>query len=187
MDYNVLRKIVAGCVRNVKGDESQFRINLNELTKRVKELGLIPVLYKNDYISKSVTVDDIIVLAEFFKEDKLQWFDGDRSFEFLTFIREEDIDDNLQNLLQDLSHARLNEIDENSEPCRIKPIGEQAKDSCCRACKQRVVDAKSTFISIISAYPCYTTVIAKWVKKDSISLNIRFRANSLLINAESEK
>lgn len=186
MDYNVLRKIVAGCVRNVKGDESQFRINVNELTKRVQELGLIPVLYKNNYESKTVTVEDVVLLSEYFKEDKLNWFDGHRTYEIISFIREEDVDEDLQNLLQDLATIRLNDTNEYT-PCNIKPIASQAKDECCRACKQRVLDAKSTLISIISSYPCYTTVIAKWVKEDSVSLNIRFRANSLLINSESSE
>lgn len=185
MNYNELRKIVASCIRNIKGNENHFSINTSKLIKKVKELGLIPVLYKDSYESKEVTVEDVVILSEYFKEDKLQWFDGTRTFAFLTFIREEDVDDNLQNLLQDLNEWKFNEKEKGS--CKVKPAIEQAKDECCRACKQRYIDIKSTYISIISAYPCYHTVIAKWVKKESISLNIRFRANSLLINSDIEE
>lgn len=178
MDYNILRKIVATCVEG-KGDNKYFRVNIVKLAKKLKKLGLIPVVYKDEFISKNLECDDLFLFVEYFKEDKLKWFDGDRTFLSLLFIREEDMDEQLQDLLYELYNMKKNSDTDDNNTYR----------QCCCFCKKdeiRKIDEKSILISIMSKYPCYFAIIAKWVKEDCITLNIRFRASSLLINSEKE-
>ena len=182
MDYSVFRKIIASCVENKK-DNIFFRINIHKLCRKLEKFGIIPVLYKTEYMSKAVEPDDLFLLLEYFKEDKLDWFDGERTFLSMLFVREEDMTDELQDLLHDISISKIKRKRETT--CGSVKLINDGCDCCCN-CNDSNVDVKSSLISIITKYPCYSAIIAKWVKEDSISLNIRFRASSLLINSDKE-
>lgn len=179
MDYNELRTAVVKCVEG-REDSDFFKLNMFKLAKTVKPMGLIPIIYSSSNKSRKVTPDDIPLLAEYFKEEKLNWFDEKKTFLHVIFVRAEDMDEDLQDYLADCYQVRRYE-DGISKPCsKDKSF---AKD--CRRCESRRIDIISTLASIVSSYPCYTAIVAKWVKKDSISFNIRFRANSILINSDA--
>ena len=183
MDYNVLRTVLANCVEG-KRNNKIFKLNTYKLRNNVREFGLIPVIFKNEYISKRVTPDDVPLLTEYFKEEKVLWFDDDKTFLTVIFIREEDMDERLQDLLEDCEEFRKRELQIPKTPCNVKPI-EQKGCLRCKTCDRKNIDIVNTLASITGQYPCYTALIAKWVKPDSISLNIRFRVNTLLINSEN--
>lgn len=189
MDYNVFRKIIASCVEG-KGDNIFFRVNTRKLCTKLKKFGIIPILYKNEFVSKAVEYDDIFLLAEYFKEDKLEWFDGERTFLPMLFVREEDMTDELQDLLYNLHQARVSGSKGEEIGCpydKIKIVDNQC-DCCCCCCHYNDnIDVKTILINIISKYPCYFVIIGKWVKEENISLNIRFRASSILINTDKDE
>ena len=183
MDYNELRTVVANCVEGKRNDR-KFRLNTFKLKKKVEEFGLIPVIYKNNYESKRATPEDIPLLSEYFKEENVLWFDDQKTFLTIIFVREEDLDERLQDLLEDCYEQKKRELQPPKLPCNVKPIRQQTGCRKCNICDDRSIDIVNTLAQITGLYPCYTALIAKWVKPDSISLNIRFRANSLLINSE---
>jgi hypothetical protein len=149
-------------------------------------LGLIPVLYSSNLVSKEILPEDVPLLAEYYKDDKLRWFIGDKTFVSLIFIREEDMTEELQDLLDDLKQYRMSIGEELKDPRRInvRKVRQEPEKECC--CNPKI-DVSSTLISILSSYPCYFAIVGKWVKDDSISLNIRFRANSILLSDENKK
>ncbi len=191
MDYNVLRKVVASCVEG-KDIERGFRLNIHKLRRMTKSFGLIPVVTKLEYISKPVTQEDIPLLGEFFKKDALLWFDGKREYTHIIFVREEDMDDELTRLLQDCTQYIVN-LEKNA------PINKGAKkvfncsvcpteyDDNCRCCPNRTINIESVICNIMAKYPCYTAIIAKWTKPDSININIRFRVNPVLMDKDKEQ
>lgn len=178
MDYNVLRKIVVNCVEG-RCDDDFFKLNTFKLNKKVSGLGLVPVVFKHEYKSKRVGPEDIVLLAEYFKEEKLIWFDNSKTFLTIVFVREEDMDDELRSLLADCSQAMENEIDP-PEKCEVDQ--KKVCKEICKTCPRRKIDLSATLSKIIGTYPCYSTVVARWVKPDSITISVRFRANSILIN-----
>ena len=191
MNYNVLRKVVSSCVEGRQNDP-HFRINMFKLRKLTADLGLVPLVYKESYNSKRVMPDDIPLLMEYFKEDKIEWLDSKRTFLTLIFIRQEDLVDNLQELTEDLLEGMYKpKDDEEILPggiIQIKstPVGKKKKPNCKFYCpKRRTPDIVSTLGKIVGTYPCYTCIVAKHVRPDAISLYIRFRANSVLLDSES--
>ena len=189
MDYNVLRRLVANSVDQVPAtkDNSDFKINMFVLAKKLKPLGLFPLVYKKNDWSKRVEPSDIPLLMEYFKGEKIQWFDGRKSFLSLVFLREEDLDDPLQELLQDLTFAMELEKEKMILPCGMKYVKGKKKEEKKFKCPEleEGKDIVSILASIVSTYPCYTAIVARWIKPESISLNIRFRANSVLLAEEN--
>lgn len=181
VNYNDLRIIVASCV---EGSEEglDFRVNMFKLTEKLKPLGLIPLFYKNDFNAKIVTPEDVPLLTEFFKKDNVTWFDDHKSFINIILVREEDIDDELSVLLQEILRARLEERPKPLHKRNIRNVCDKKPPKC--HCLERV-DLIKVLTTITGNYPCYTALIAKSLGKDCIHLNIRFRANIVLMNKES--
>ena len=191
MDYTKIRKIIANCCADTgKPNDPIFRVNMMKLAKLVQPYGYIPLIYKNNFISKMAEPEDIPLLSEYFKEDKLTWFDDRKSFLNIIFIREEDIDDKLENLLADCVLSRERETQPPKIPCNVKPK-EKEKDYHCLTCphnKDRLkIDMVKTLAVIVGNYPCYIALVAKYVKRDAILMNIRIRANSILLSSSDNK
>lgn len=188
MDYNKIRKVIANCCTDKwTMNDPIFRLNVHKLSKMLQPYGLVPVIYKNNYISKQVGPEDIPLISEYFKEKKLEWFDKRKTYLTITFIREEDIDDRLEDLLADCVIVREMETNPPKVPCNVK---EKNSTHHCMTCphnrNKQNIDITKVVAEIMGNYPCSTALIAKWVRRKDILMNIRFRANSLLINADKD-
>jgi hypothetical protein len=85
----------------------------------------------------------------------------------------------LEELLEKLQQARK-EMADKINPSRHKNVKEINNNG-----EISQTEITSTVITILSKYPCYHAVIGKWVKEEEIRLNIRFRANSVLLTDEN--
>ena len=90
LDYNILKKkILKSCKQ--PGTTLEFIINSKQLDTLVRPLGLAFIY--NDCKSEQVTGSNIPLLSEYFKREKLSWFNRSRHFITLTFLDLEGLDE----------------------------------------------------------------------------------------------
>lgn len=186
MDYKKIRKVIVKCCTdNGTMNNPIFRLNVFKLSKLLQPYGLVPVIYKNNYISKEVGPEDIPLISEYFSDDRVKWFDKKKTYLTITFIREQDIDDRLEDLLADCVIVREMETNPPNPkvPCNVK---EKDYSYHCMTCphnkNKQNIDISKVMADIIGSYPCCTALIAKWVRKKDIVMNVRFRFNSLFMD-----
>lgn len=180
MDYNELRKVVASCIEGP--DHSiNFRLNMYKLTRLSEVFGLIPLFYKNHFTSKEITAEDMPFIAEYCKGNDLLWFDENKAFLTCIFVRAEDMDSDLQNLLQDILRYRIDQKKTKHPLCHENV---NHHNNCIYKESTDIIDIIS---KIVSKYPCHMCFIAKAVTPQNILLNIRFRPNNILSEIEKEE
>ncbi|MCM1215995.1 MAG: right-handed parallel beta-helix repeat-containing protein [Lachnospiraceae bacterium] len=180
MDYNELRKIVASCIEGPE-QSINFRLNMYKLTRLSEVLGLIPLFYKNHFLSKEITAEDMPFIAEYCKGNDLLWFDENKAFLTCIFVRQEDMDTDLQNYLQNILRLRIEQKKDKHPFCHDHV---NHHHDCYYKESNDIIDIIS---KIVSKYPCHMCFIAKAVTTQNILLNIRFRPNSVLSEIEKEE
>ena len=99
-DYKKLKKcIIRSCKQN-SANTLNFTIAADNLYKSAENIGLL-FLY-NDFNSEQVTGSNIPLIGEYFKNDKLAWFNRSRHFIALSFVVKDKLDEEGFLLVQQL-------------------------------------------------------------------------------------
>lgn len=163
VDYNVLKSnIIKSCIQ-VEKDELLFEVNYDKLSDLSEDIGLAVVDVGTK--SKAVEAKDIIILSEYFKGKKLSWFNENKEYTQLVFVKLDNADDHLLELLEDMN---TNEVDDPD------------------------IDKAATLAEIIANYPCYTATVVAYNSNNperlgKISYMIGCRANTITITQENYK
>lgn len=161
LDYNALKKTI---VKNCKQDSANylnFSINGKKLDQAVSNYGLI-FLY-NNFKSEQITSANIPLVGEYFKRDKLAWFNRSRHFMTISFVVEDKLDDKGRKLVEMLK-------DEN-----------RSKDPS--------FDRADIVAELLAYYPCYSATIVSYRSEDpnrigKNSYTVMVRANCVAIRDE---
>lgn len=163
VDYNVLKVNIIKSCRQIQKDELGFEVSYTRLNKLLDDIGLtmVNVGTKSDCIKP----ENIINLSEYFKDKKLSWFNENKEFTQLVFVKTDAIDDNLSTLLEKMNQEHIDDPD---------------------------LDKVQTLAEIIATYPCYfATVIAYEANNPERfgkpTYMIGCRANTVTIKEENYK
>lgn len=103
VDYGTIkRNIVKSAVQNSKGVLSFF-IKYSKLNNDISDLDL--VLIPNGLQSRQIESFDIPLISEYFKNEKLNWFNRSRQFTVLTFVPKNAVDDRLKDMIEKLKSS----------------------------------------------------------------------------------
>ena len=164
LDYNVLKtNVIKACFIPDAADKLDFSINHEKLLKSTDDIGLVPV--KVNLNSNMVTVESIPAISEFFKAQKLSWFDGSKNVATIVFVKKENINDKCQELIN------CAEVDTVENPD---------------------VDAANALATILAEYPCYLCMIVSYLSNDPMrqgrtTYMASCRANMVAIQQEQYK
>jgi hypothetical protein len=155
INYTELKKaIIKVCKQDGRG-ALNFSINGMKLNDAVKdEFGLI--FLQNVFKSTQVDSTNIPLLGEYYKKEKLAWFNRSRQFMTVSFVVKEKLDERGRELVELL-------YDQN-----------RSKDPS--------FDRADIVAELIAYYPCYSATIVSYKSEDpdrigKISYNIVIRAN----------
>ena len=160
LDYNLIKK----CIIRASKQESQttldFIINAEKLNEYVEPHGL--VFLKNGIKSRFVKSTDIPLISEYFKKQKLSWFNRSRHFTSLSFVVKDSLDEKGLKLIEDLYDK-----DREDDPD---------------------FDRVATVADILADYPCYNAVVVAYRSDDpnrlgKNSYTIIIRANINVISS----
>lgn len=158
LDYNKLKKSIIKSCKQEGANILNFTIAADNLNRLVDEFGLI-FLY-NDFKSEQVTGSNIALIGEYFKNDKLAWFNRSRHFISLSFVVRDKLDEEGLDLIDKLM-----------------------KDN---RSKDPDFDRTKIIAKILSKYPCYNTLTIAYRSDDPNrigrnSYSIMVRANNIAI------
>lgn len=161
IDYNAIKRCIIKACKQENSIVLDFKINADKLNASVQELGL--TFIDNFTRSKPVTSNDIALISEYFKKEKLSWFNRSREFVSLTFVLNESIDEECAKMIRDLH-------DKNRE-------------------KDPEFDRVALLAKISANYPCYNAVTVAYRSDDPNRLGKNsyttiIRANVNAINKE---
>ena len=161
IDYNAIKRCIIKACKQESEVVLDFKINADKLNASVQELGLTFV--DNFTTSKPVVSTDIPLISEYFKKQKLSWFNRSREFVTLTFVRNKYIDEECTRLIKSL-HDKDREKDPN-------------------------FDRVEVMAKILANYPCYNAVTVAYRSDDPNRLGKNsyttiIRANVNAINLE---
>lgn len=158
LDYNILKKkILKACKQ--PGQTLEFIVDAKKLNLSVEELGL--AFAYNDMKADPVNSGVIPLIGEYFKGDKLSWFNRSRYYLTLTFVDLESLDERGHKIL-----AALQSKDRSEDPSfdRVDYVAE-----------------------LLAYYPCYNATIVSYrsedperIGKNSYTIIIRANTNAIL-------
>ena len=158
LDYKILKKKILKAVRQ-PGQTLEFVVNAKQLDTLVRPLG-ISFIY-NDFQSEQVTGSNIPLLSEYFKREKLSWFNRSRHFSTLTFVDLESLDDRGNRILEELQRK-----DRSEDPS---------------------FDRADYVAELLAYYPCYNATVVSYrsedperMGKNSYTIIIRANINAIL-------
>lgn len=158
LDYKILKKKILKAVRQ-PGKTIEFVVNAKQLDTLVRPLGLGFVY--NDFQSEQVTGSNIPLLSEYFKQEKLSWFNRSRHFSTLTFVDLESLDEKGNKILEELQSK-----DRSEDPS---------------------FDRADYVAELLAYYPCYNATVVSYrsddperLGKNSYTIIIRANINAIL-------
>lgn len=158
MDYNFIKKCIIKACKQEGNVSLDFKINADKLNASVEECGL--VFLDNFTSSRLVTSSDIPLISEYFKKQKLSWFNRSREFVVLSFILADSIDERCDRMIRDL-HDKNRQKDPN-------------------------FDRVAVMADILANYPCYNAVTVAYrsddpnrLGKNSYTTIIRANVNAI--------
>jgi hypothetical protein len=160
LDYSLIKKcIIKSCKQNNKVT-LDFQIDANKLDELVSQYG-VTFIY-NGILAKPVMAWDIPLISEYFKKQKLSWFNRSRYYTTLSFIVTESLDKEGLELLENLK-------DKNRE-------------------NDPNFDRVATVSKLLADYPCYNATIVSYRSDDpnrlgKNSYTIVIRANVNVISS----
>lgn len=160
--YSVLKNLIIKSCRNEKPG-IKFIVNYDKLSKLVDEIGLCMVNVGTK--SKDVSSNDIALLSEYFKGNKLSWFNSEREYTTLVFVLKDAIDEKCEELISEMNKTLIDDPD---------------------------LDKVKNLSTIIAEYPCYFATIVSYKSNDPnrcdrASYEIKPRANTVMIKREDYK
>ena len=162
IDYNVLKKkILKSCKQ--PGKTLEFIIDAKQLDTLVRPLGLAFIY--NDFKSEQVTGSNIPLLSEYFKREKLSWFNRSRHFSVISFVDLESLDEKGTKMLEDLQTK-----DRSEDPS---------------------FDRADLVAEFLAFYPCYNAAVVSYrsedperMGKNSYTIIVRANINAILKQQE---
>lgn len=160
LDYNMVKKYIIKACDQLNEVALDFLIDEEKLNNLVKQCGLV---YLNTTAkSRFVTSSDIPLISEYFKKQKLSWFNRSRQFVSLSFITENSIDERAQKIINDL-YDKTRVDDPN-------------------------FDRTEAMADLLADYPCYNAVVVAYRSDDpnrlgKNSYTIIIRANVNVISS----
>jgi len=159
LDYNLIKKCIVKACKQEGVNTLNFKIDYQKLNGSVAEYGL--VFLNNATMSRPVTSNDIALISEYFKKDKLAWFNRSRAFTTISFVIADSLDEKGRKLLNMLA-------DEN-----------RSKDPS--------FDRADIVAEILAYYPCYNATIVSYrsddpnrLGKNSYTTIIRANINAIM-------
>ena len=110
VDYKVLKSnIIKSCVAKRHGS-IDFGIDIDRLSELVNDYNLIPIATNLD--ARKVVPENIAYLGEYFEKERLAWFNHEKMFTVVTFIRQDDkFNERAQELLDKMKQAQVDDPD----------------------------------------------------------------------------
>ena len=159
VDYKVLKSnIIKACVAKHKNGYS-FEVNYDKLKGLVEGLELVPIKVGMD--CRIVSPEMIPFLSEYFEKSKLSWFNEEKYYTVLTFIKSDSIDEKAQTLLDKIAAPQVDD-----------PEDDKIQDMS----------------TLVAEYPCYFATVVSY-RNDSPnrcgrpSYVIVCRANKIVIKS----
>ena len=158
IDYNIIKKCIIKSCKQEGNVSLDFKINAEKLNSMVEECSL--TFLNNFTSSKPVTSLDIPLISEYFKKQKLSWFNRSREYVVLSFILTDAIDPKCEKMIKDL-------YDKNKQ-------------------KDPDFDRVAVISDILANYPCYNAVTVAYrsddpnrLGKNSYTTIIRANVNAI--------
>lgn len=161
VDYNSIKKCIVRATKQLSPKTLAFKINADKLNESVRESGL--VFIDNGTSSRGVESEDIPLISEYFKKDKLEWFNRSRHFTTITFIQADKMDEEAERLVILLHDVKQSE--------------------------DRDFDRVEAVSYLLANYPCYSATVVAYQSNDPRKLGknsytIIMRANVVAITQE---
>jgi hypothetical protein len=161
IDYNAIKRCIIKACKQESEIALDFKVNADKLNASVQELGLTFV--DNFTTSRPVVSADIPLISEYFKKQKLSWFNRSRQFVTLTFVLNKSIDPECVKIIK-----ALHDKDRQKDPD---------------------FDRVELLSKLLANYPCYNAVTVAYRSDDPNRLGKNsyttiIRANVNAINLE---
>ena len=158
IDYNAIKRCIVKCCKQESPVTLDFRVNPDKLNTMVEEYDL--TFLDNFIESKPVMFSDVPLISEYFKKQKLSWFNRSREYVVLSFILTESIDREAEELIRQLR-------DKNRQ-------------------KDPGFDRVAVMAKLLANYPCYNAVTVAYrsddpnrLDKNSYTTIIRANVNAI--------
>lgn len=160
LDYSLIKKDIIKACDQLNEVALDFTVDEEKLNNLVKKSGL--VYLNTNAKSRFVTSYDIPLISEYFKKQKLSWFNRSRQFVSLSFITEDSIDERAQKIIEDLY-----------DKTRVDNPN---------------FDRTEAMADLLADYPCYNAVVVAYRSDDpnrlgKNSYTIIIRANINVISS----
>lgn len=160
LDYSLIKKDIIKACDQLNEVALDFTVDEEKLNNLVKKNGL--VYLNTNAKSRFVTSSDIPLISEYFKKQKLSWFNRSRQFVSLSFITEDSIDERAQKIIEDLY-----------DKTRVDNPN---------------FDRTEAMADLLADYPCYNAVVVAYRSDDpnrlgKNSYTIIIRANINVISS----
>lgn len=157
MNYKILKRLIARSAERTGKRNVDFKIDINSLNNELAELELTCLPY--GLTARRISVNDIPMLGEYYREDKMNWLSDEKYITSLIFVDTNKIDDNLTNLIEQLQVKYEDDPD---------------------------IDHVAILAEILGSYPCYLSVVVSYQNNspNSVGKNsyyIACRANKVII------
>lgn len=159
IDYSTIKRCIIKSCKQESSKTLNFKIDsnkLNDLVKKECNLSFID----NGTISRPVKSFDIPLISEYFKKEKLEWFNRSKHYTSITFIDEESLDDEAKRLL-----VMLHDSNRIANP---------------------EFDSVEAVAYLLANYPCYSAVVVAYqsgdpnrIGKNSYTIIIRANVNAI--------
>jgi len=164
INYTELKKAIIRVCKQDGRNVLNFSINGEKMNTAAKDFGLI--FLQNAFKSEQVTSANIPLIGEYYKKEKLAWFNRSRQFMVLSFVMEDKLDDKGRKLV-----AMLYDKNRSKDPA---------------------FDRSDIVAELLAYYPCYSATVVSYKSEDPDrigrnSYNIVVRANINAILMEEEE
>ena len=157
MNYKTLKRLIARSAERTSKYTVDFKIDIDNLNNELTELELVCVPYGLD--ARRISLGDLPLVSEYFREDKMNWISKEKFLTSLIFIDSNKVDEYLLELFEALN----TNTEDNPDIDKISIIAE-----------------------IIGTYPCYFALVVSYQNNspNSVGRNsyyIACRANKVII------
>lgn len=161
VDYTVLKNNIIKACKAKKSGSIDFYIDIDKLATLVDDINLIPIA--TDLDAKRVIPENIAFIGEYFEKTRLSWFNEERFFTVVTFIKTDDLDDRAYELLELIKKPQVDDPEND-----------------------KVADMSE----LLANYPCYNAFVASYKNNDPKFYNrpsyvINIRANKVVIKSSN--
>ena len=157
MNYKTLKRLIVRSAERTNKRTVDFEIDLDNLNNDLAELDLIALSYGLE--ARRISLNDVPLIAEYYKEDKMGWISKEKFITSLVFIDSNKVDENLAEMIEELKTKDADDPD---------------------------LDKIAIMSEILGTYPCYLALVVSYQNNspNSVGKNsyyIACRANKVII------